>query len=415
MRKLIPMVLAIILLFHYIPSKGMTSAISICSDHSGNIFVLNTATQQVHKFDSTYNYQATVIGGNQISGMTNLTVCWCAGEAAFVSSASGASKLFEYETKTTYKYMRPVTQTGNGVGQLKNPVDICYLRSDYDYWLSVVDRSLKKVVVIDDLGKISKEVTGLVDPTASYYSTTKKLYILDDDQVKTASNTDKKTTASFGRGLLSNPKAIDASEYEDKIFVLDGNAVKSFTTSGVMIKQFATVPEAATLTVNIGASEVVVGSNSDGGSLYVFSYDGNLKRTVKNIASPKKQVVLKFTVGGYTYEVNGEKFKLSCPVRIENGRSLVPVRQVVEPLGGKIAWDAAKQKITISYSSPRTVTLTIGDPYAYVDGKKTLLPSAVPPRIYCNGTTMVPLKFVSDILGAGANYYSDTKLIEVKK
>ena len=415
MKKLIPIVLAIILLFHYIPSRGITSAISICSDHSGNIFVLNTATQQVHKFDSTYNYQATIIGNSQISGMTNLTVCWCAGEVAFVSSNNGASKLFEFETYTSYKYIRPVTQAGSGTGQLKNPVDISYLRSDYDYWLSIVDRNLKKVVIIDDLGKLSKEVTGLVNPMASYYSTTKKLFILDDNQVKTASNTDKKPTGSFGKGLLSNPKAIDASEYEDKIFVLDGNVIKSFTSSGVMIKQFSTVPDAVTLTVNIGASEVVVGSNADGGSLYIFSYDGNLKRTIKNVANPKKQVVLKFTVGGYTYEVNGEKFKLSCPVRIENGRSLVPVRQVVEPLGGKIAWDGAKQKITITYSSPKTVTMTIGDKYAYVDGKKTLLPSAVPPRIYCNGTTMVPLKFVSDILGAGASYYSDTKMIEVKK
>jgi hypothetical protein len=270
-------------------------------------------------------------------------------------------------------------------------------------------------VVIDDLGKLNKEVTGLVNPKASYFSSQKKLYICDDGQIKTAIVSDKKTTGSFGKGFLTNPRVIDASEKENKFFVLDGDNLKSFNSSGTFLKDFGKIPEAVSMSVNINSNEVVVASESDGGSLYVYSNDGKQNRIIKNVLNPQKQVVLKFYVGKYFYQVGIAGFPLNCPVRIENGRSLVPVRQVVEPLGGSVAWDAKTQKITIGYSNPKKIELKIGDPYAYVDGKKTLMPSSVPPRIYCSNTTMVPLKFVSDILGATTNYYPETKMIEVKK
>ena len=59
--------------------------------------------------------------------------------------------------------------------------------------------------------------------------------------------------------------------------------------------------------------------------------------------------------------------------------------------------------------------MVIGDPYATVDGKRKLMPSSVPPQIMCNGVTMVPLRFVSEMLGAQISYDDKTKTIEVKK
>lgn len=415
MKRLLMTIVALIISIPTIPTRGIEESIVVSSDHYGNIFVLNTKNQTVSRFDKRYSFEAVVLDSSKISGMTGLAVCWCAGEIALVSSGNGASKLFEYESKNSYKYLRQVTVSGSGSGKIKNPTDICYLRSDDLYWLSIVDSDQKKVVVIDDYGKLNKEVTGLVNPRASYFSSIKKLYIIDDGQVKTANRDDKKTTGSFGKGQLSNPTAIMASENEDMIFVLDGTTVKTFSSSGSFIRQFGSVPQAVSMTVNIGTSEIVVASSSDNGSLYAFSYTGSQKSVTKNVLNPQKQTVLNFTVGSYVYQVNSDKKALSCPVRIENGRSLVPVRQVVEPLGGKVVWDSGTQKITISYSNPKKIELKIGDKYVYVDGKKTLLPSSVPPRVYCNGTTMVPLKFVSDILGAQVQYYEESKTIEVKK
>lgn len=415
MRKMLMTIVAIIMMIPSIPTKGIEASIVISSDHYGNIFVLNVKTQNLYRFDKRYNFETSVLGIDKISGMTGLAVCWCAGEIALTSSTDGRSKLFEYETKTSYKYLRQVASSGTGTGKIKNPVDISYLRSDSSYWISVVDKTQKKVVVIDDSGKLFKEVTGLADPVATYFSSAKKLYIIDDNQVKMASRDDKKTTGAFGKGLLANPTAIVGSENEDIIFVLDGSMVKAFSPNGSFIRQFGSVPLAVSMTVNIGSSEVVVASNADNGSLYAFNYTGTQRAITRNVLNPQKQTVLTFTVGSYVYKVNSESKTVPCPVRIENGRSLVPVRQVVEPLGGKIAWDAKTQKITISYTNPKKIELRIGDAYANVDGKRTLLPSSVPPRIYCNGTTMVPLRFVSDILGAQTNYDEKSKSIEVKK
>ena len=50
MKKTICLILAVAMMNFPLTSKAAQPIISICSDHYGNIFVLNTATQQVLRF-----------------------------------------------------------------------------------------------------------------------------------------------------------------------------------------------------------------------------------------------------------------------------------------------------------------------------------------------------------------------------
>jgi hypothetical protein len=82
------------------------------------------------------------------------------------------------------------------------------------------------------------------------------------------------------------------------------------------------------------------------------------------------------------------------PPVVEAGRTLVPLRAVVEPLGAAIQWDQPTQTITIT--GKHTVVMTIGSTAATVDGQTRIL--EVPPRIE-GGRTLVPVRFVAEAFG----------------
>ena len=89
---------------------------------------------------------------------------------------------------------------------------------------------------------------------------------------------------------------------------------------------------------------------------------------------------------------------VDVPAQVVNGRMLVPVRHIAEPLGAKVGWDGKERKVTIQLNG-HTVEMWIDNPVGRVDGKEYTMPSGVPPQII-NNRTMVPLRFVAEALGA---------------
>lgn len=417
MKKLIFILLAVSMIYTHIPAWGISSnPLDVSCDAYGNLFVLDLTGQKIQKFDKNLNHVSTVLTKDKFGAesVSSVTVCWCAGEIAIASKTDGQTRMFEVDAKWAYNFKRKVADVGSGKGQVKNPSEIVYLRSNDDYWIAVADPATKKVVVIDDYGKFKYEIVGLTNPKSVYYSTSKQLHVTDGDSIKKYTS-EGKLQSTLAKGKLKNPVSIDASKNEDMLFVLDGETVNVFDKDGNFLRKFGPIPDATSLCVNQANDWVMVASANDGGTVFAYNYNGILQKTFKNAANPVKQTVLNFTIGSYVYYINGTSSKIRCPAKVEEGRTLVPLREIVEPLGGTINWDSKTRKITISYSNPKKIEMTIDSPYAFVDGKKILLPSSVPPKIYCGNVTMVPARFVSETLGATVNYDSAKKTIEVKK
>jgi hypothetical protein len=92
--------------------------------------------------------------------------------------------------------------------------------------------------------------------------------------------------------------------------------------------------------------------------------------------------------------------------------SLLPIRSVIESLGGTIAWDGTEKKVTINISGTK-VELWINKNYAYVNGKKVQIDSSnakVTPIIK-NDRTMLPIRFVAESIGAYVNWCQADKSI----
>lgn len=108
--------------------------------------------------------------------------------------------------------------------------------------------------------------------------------------------------------------------------------------------------------------------------------------------------------------VNGEavNFDGAGPMS-SNGRVLVPLRGVFEQMGAYVDWNAATRTVTAERSGTN-VELRIGDRQATVDGRILELDS---PAQILRGRTMVPLRFLSESLGASVEWIAPSRTVEI--
>lgn len=91
------------------------------------------------------------------------------------------------------------------------------------------------------------------------------------------------------------------------------------------------------------------------------------------------------------------------------GSVLVPLRGVFEKLGATVAYDGGTRSI-LAVRGPTTVTLKLGSRDAQVNNTTRTL--SVPAQAV-NGTTLVPLRFVSEALGANVNWQAASRTVIV--
>lgn len=118
-------------------------------------------------------------------------------------------------------------------------------------------------------------------------------------------------------------------------------------------------------------------------AVYTFA-DGNIQKLMEN------QNILM---------ING-KFVGNASIKIVNNYSLAPLKIINDAFGGTTQWDAASQKITITYNGETTI-MYIGKQEATIGGKSLILSTA---PIIINGTTYVPIKNMGEIFHAEVQY-----------
>lgn len=112
-----------------------------------------------------------------------------------------------------------------------------------------------------------------------------------------------------------------------------------------------------------------------------------------------------------TVRVGGAALSFDVPPRVENGRTLVPMRVIFEKLGASIHWDGKTQTVTAVHPATGTViVLQVGSSTAQVSERPVTLD--VPARLD-GGRVLVPLRFVSEALGADVKWDDETGTIDI--
>lgn len=126
------------------------------------------------------------------------------------------------------------------------------------------------------------------------------------------------------------------------------------------------------------------------GTLSVQLYSWN-QRTY----TPASAEVVKLTL-------NGDPLTGDVPAMIRDGRTLVPIRLVGEALQAQVLWVQQTGQVILTKGED-VIVLTLDSATAIVNGVSTPLPDGVPAQVVTyDGAdrTMIPLRFVSEELGA---------------
>ncbi len=124
------------------------------------------------------------------------------------------------------------------------------------------------------------------------------------------------------------------------------------------------------------------------------------------VVGTTNEVVL--TLNSKVAYVNGSKEQLLNPPTVVNDRTYLPLRFVVDEIvGGEVDWNKETQTVTVIKGSKEAV-VTIGSNVAKINGINMTLEA--PPFIK-NGTTMLPVRFMSENFGIDTAYDSKLKRI----
>ncbi|MGB8953746.1 MAG: copper amine oxidase N-terminal domain-containing protein, partial [Tumebacillaceae bacterium] len=105
--------------------------------------------------------------------------------------------------------------------------------------------------------------------------------------------------------------------------------------------------------------------------------------------------------------VNGTLLKLDQPALMKNGRTLVPFRAVLEALGATVSWDEEKQAVHAEKDGI-DIELPLQSTTAKKNGQTVQLDV---PAEQINYRTMVPLRFMSEALGASLGWAGKTNSV----
>ncbi|MBB6216708.1 phosphate binding protein [Anaerosolibacter carboniphilus] len=113
-----------------------------------------------------------------------------------------------------------------------------------------------------------------------------------------------------------------------------------------------------------------------------------------------------------TVKVNGKAVAFDVNPINENGRILVPARQLLESLGANLTWDAKTQKVTAVLGKD-TVVMTLGSTKATKNG--SAIDGLDVPAKSINGRTMIPAGFIAKAFGAKVEWDANTMTVTITK
>lgn len=136
-------------------------------------------------------------------------------------------------------------------------------------------------------------------------------------------------------------------------------------------------------------------------------YPGGLHTMIYVHKKPDQVMILK--ADQPDIQINETTMKLTAPPFIRSGTTYVPLRFMGEQFNANIRWIDAERSVI--YTKPGIeIQLWVGKNKVLINGSQFNLST---PPLLVNGSTMVPLRFISEQLGAKVDYNDQTKEITI--
>ena len=115
-------------------------------------------------------------------------------------------------------------------------------------------------------------------------------------------------------------------------------------------------------------------------------------------------------IGSTAATVNGSSETTDAAPKIVNSRTMLPIRFVAEALGAEVGWNGDTRTVTIIKGSTN-IAITIDSDKAIVNGQEQILDA---PAFVENSRTYLPVRFVSENLGAKVDWDGATQTVTIQ-
>jgi hypothetical protein len=134
--------------------------------------------------------------------------------------------------------------------------------------------------------------------------------------------------------------------------------------------------------------------------------------TVTETVDVYERTTIVMTVDSNDWTKNSEAMTpLETPAMILAGRTMIPLRAIVEGLGGTVEWDSVTKTIYIALGQD-LMAMIMNNPMAYVNGIPVKLD--YPPTII-DGRTLIPVRFVAEYFGCEVLWDEPTRTVTLIK
>ncbi len=133
-----------------------------------------------------------------------------------------------------------------------------------------------------------------------------------------------------------------------------------------------------------------------------------------SVKSGSRVTTIVLEVGSKYMYVNGQRKEIDpgkgTIVVLKNGRTFLPIRAVIEAMGGEVEWRQSDKRVSI-YLNKSTIHLWIDNKIAKVNGNNK--ESDVAPYLSDSGRTMLPLRFIAENLDCEVDWDGLTKRVTI--
>ncbi|MWJ31463.1 copper amine oxidase N-terminal domain-containing protein [Saccharibacillus sp. WB 17] len=128
--------------------------------------------------------------------------------------------------------------------------------------------------------------------------------------------------------------------------------------------------------------------------------------------TPGKMMTVKMQIGSKNLTLNGKTTKMDTMPRVWDNTTYVPLRFLSEGIGADVKWDKKANAVTVM-AGKDTLKFWLGKDFMEVNGKR----QSIGHEVFAdeNGRTVVPLRFITGLLGWNFNVDSSNWMITLTK
>ena len=185
---------------------------------------------------------------------------------------------------------------------------------------------------------------------------------------------------------------------------------------GAMSAAAASIPDADAITAIMLSADAIAVTIPDTGAAAVTTPNTATAETpvpiAPVVATPVSGTGPNASAGassgeGISVVIDGKFVEFDQPPIIQDGRTLVPFRAILEAMGASVDWDEATQTVSAALDE-NIVILTVGSNKAE---KNSMIFTLDVPPVIMNGRTLVPVRFIAESFGAAVDWDGETQTV----